>query len=316
MPEGWKLFLNESPFHLFWDGSASVIVFFALSGYSLAMWASRVDFAWKAYYPSRIVRLYGPVVAAVVLGWLFIVFRAPSSSIDTHWSIRGTKYTISEVLFDMTLLHLSGQIGPLWSLQWEVWFSLTLPVFIAVKKRASSAMLIVLSIVLSGFGCAIGNPYITYLPMFLAGVALYKSGKRPTNADGTGIKYFILVILMVALIEVKWPLFRVLPQQFMNPISTICALIGATGIVYVLTLKKNFALLDRRPFQYLGKISFSLYLVHEPATITFYRLAGGNITWVLPSLVLCLTLAHLFFIIIERNVHSLSRHLFIKLRDI
>jgi peptidoglycan/LPS O-acetylase OafA/YrhL len=58
--------LTYTPLHLWWAGREAVIVFFVLSGYVLARSAYGRTFTWLAYYPSRLIRLYLPVVAAVL----------------------------------------------------------------------------------------------------------------------------------------------------------------------------------------------------------------------------------------------------------
>lgn len=58
----------RSPLHLFWAGNEAVYVFFILSGLVLTLPAVRRGrMRWKPYYPSRLLRLYIPVVASVVL---------------------------------------------------------------------------------------------------------------------------------------------------------------------------------------------------------------------------------------------------------
>src|SRR5271154_1701910 len=66
--------LTYTPLHLVWAGSEAVVVFFVLSGFVLVRAAERPGFRWRAYYPSRMLRLYLPVWAALVLG--FVLYEA------------------------------------------------------------------------------------------------------------------------------------------------------------------------------------------------------------------------------------------------
>lgn len=45
-----------SPLHVVWLGAEAVFLFFVLSGFVLVKAATRPEFSWPAYYPSRIVR--------------------------------------------------------------------------------------------------------------------------------------------------------------------------------------------------------------------------------------------------------------------
>jgi len=69
--------------HFIWLGLEAVWLFFVLSGFVLTKMASRPGFSWFGYYPSRMVRLYGPVVFAIILAWLlfrYIPHVAPPGS--------------------------------------------------------------------------------------------------------------------------------------------------------------------------------------------------------------------------------------------
>ena len=86
--------------------------------------------------------------------------------------------------------------------------------------------------------------------------------------------------------------------------------VGATGLVLsAVAVPAVRRALDRAAFQWLGRISFSLYLIHIPiiATLSFV-LGDGN--WVIVALLtipLSLLSALAFHWVIERPVHSLAR---------
>ena len=66
-PVSWAL--TYTPLHLIWAGTEAVYLFFVLSGVVLTFPVLRSrSFSWLAYYPSRLLRLYGPIVFAVLLG--------------------------------------------------------------------------------------------------------------------------------------------------------------------------------------------------------------------------------------------------------
>jgi len=62
-----------SPLHIAWLGAEAVWFFFVLSGFALTKAAARPGFSWSAYFPSRMLRLYGPVLFAILFAWLTYV---------------------------------------------------------------------------------------------------------------------------------------------------------------------------------------------------------------------------------------------------
>ena len=67
-------YLTYTPLHLVWAGSEAVLVFFVLSGLVVALPAMyKPHFNWRAYYPSRLLRLYLPMWAAIVFTLITIV---------------------------------------------------------------------------------------------------------------------------------------------------------------------------------------------------------------------------------------------------
>ncbi len=86
--------------------------------------------------------------------------------------------------------------------------------------------------------------------------------------------------------------------------------VGAAGLI-VVAIGSPFArrLLEARPVLWLGKVSFSLYLVHAPilATLAF---SFGDERWWLVGIVgvpLSLLIAAGFFQLVERPSHGLAR---------
>ena len=128
--------LTYSPLHLAWAGTEAVFLFFVLSGFVVTLPALRSpSFDWVAFYPRRIVRIYGPVAVAVAFG-LVAVLLVPRFNERAlgHWmNQRPNDISVSDVLSDLTLIDgTSGLVSPLWSLQWELLFSAFLPLFVVL----------------------------------------------------------------------------------------------------------------------------------------------------------------------------------------
>src|SRR5690606_28637812 len=81
-------------------------------------------------------------------------------------------YTLESAVRDLTLLNGTSIANvPLWSLQWEVLFSLLLPaaVFIVRKSPGFSILLSLAATVLSVWS---GSAFLLYMPMFVIGGSL------------------------------------------------------------------------------------------------------------------------------------------------
>ena len=131
--------LTYTPLHIPWDGKAAVYVFFVLSGLVLTLPVLRRGdaFDWMSYYPQRLVRLYVPVIAAVALGIAWFILVPRDASMQSLWlEGRPHELSIRTIFRDITLVGGSGGlVSPLWSLRWEILFSLLLPVFVVIVVR-------------------------------------------------------------------------------------------------------------------------------------------------------------------------------------
>ncbi|ARC58305.1 hypothetical protein AS850_14565 [Frondihabitans sp. 762G35] len=120
----WAWF-DYSPLRIVLSGTEGVLVFFILSGFVLTLPVLRAArFPWRAYYPSRILRLYLPVLAAIAWCLLIIAVlpreslaQAPGAYLQDH----AEPVTLLKIARDAVLLDGANTLnGPLWSLQWEV----------------------------------------------------------------------------------------------------------------------------------------------------------------------------------------------------
>uniref|UniRef100_UPI003F752704 acyltransferase family protein n=1 Tax=Microbacterium azadirachtae TaxID=582680 RepID=UPI003F752704 len=177
-PAGWAV-LTQSPLKLLIAGSEAVMVFFVLSGLVVALPALRPGFSWARYFPARLFRLYVPVIAALGAAALLVkvVPRDASTMPDDSWmqDAQATSVSAGDVLSQMTLLRADYPIdNVLWSLRWELFFSLLLPlyVWVALRVRRFAVPVGVLTVVLMFAGRASGNSALAYLPVFLLGTLI------------------------------------------------------------------------------------------------------------------------------------------------
>ncbi|RII94817.1 acyltransferase [Clavibacter michiganensis] len=319
-PVSWAL--TYTPLHLIWAGTEAVYLFFVLSGVVLTFPVLRSrSFSWLAYYPSRLLRLYGPIVFAVLLGWvLFLAFPRRQDAGLGQWMVaRGDEYPPLSIVKDLVLVFgASGVISPLWSLRWEILFSLLLPAYVLVAQRRPGrgwpkAVALLLMVAL---GAITGSQFLLYLPMFGLGVlaavhwdALAGAARR---LDARRWAWPAVGLLAVALTCVRWEAMAIgVPQEVAERLVPV-SLIGVVGIVFCAAFwRPAIAVLDTRIVQWLGALSFSLYLVHEPILIAARLVLPVDLAWLamVSGAVTAFVVAVVFQRLIERPTHRYAKAL-------
>ena len=323
-PEVWTAawWLVYSPLHIFWEGSGAVYVFFVLSGIvlTLPVLNSR-PFGWIAYYPQRLLRLYVPVWGAVLFAIATILLLSRAGDTGSLWIDKHQDgITLGSALRDMTLVISGGAIvSPLWSLRWEVLFSLALPLFVwvAVKGVKFTAVKAVLCVAVVALGGVLDNQYLQYLPMFMLGALIAVSLPKLRSAASriearrrSGPLWLAAAGVAAVLITSRWLLLAAEAPTPMTNASIALALVGATLIVLIAAFSNQARkLLEVSTIQWLGRVSFSLYLVHEPIVVAFANVFGHDaVGWsVLCSLLVSLLVATVFYRFVEHPSYLLAR---------
>ncbi len=190
----------------------------------------------------------------------------------------------------------------LWSLRWEVVFSLALPLFILCARRFPLLLLSALSLL----AIVAGGPssgVFAFMPVFMLGTALAFGRERVHAVLADGRVYaLVLFASAVALSATHW-----LPDSLRGPALGLVAL-GATGLVATAMVPGPFGRwLETRPMQAVGRRSFSLYLVHEPIVVATAFALGGRPSTLLLALAALPPIA-LLTVLFYRAVERPSQH--------
>jgi peptidoglycan/LPS O-acetylase OafA/YrhL len=316
-----------TPLALLWDGRTAVFVFFVLSGFVLTVQSpAPASGVWRRWYARRLLRLYLPVWASVALavGLILLVPRTfhegASWWVNAHAAPDGAAVLQALAALPGTTLWINS---PLWSLGWEVLFSLLLP-FLLVAARAAAIhwpryAAALLLVYLGGF--MLHLDLLAYFSFFGAGVLLARNRYRLEEAlAGISPRQvgFSLLLAFALLLTVHYR--SAIVRLPLTPEALAYVAIGAQlaefmGTVLIVALAAFAAprlpLLTAPPFQYLGHRSFSLYLVHEPIIVTLAVWLGsaGSITVLVLALPLSLLLAEAFHRLVDRPVIHLSHRL-------
>jgi peptidoglycan/LPS O-acetylase OafA/YrhL len=311
--------LAYTPLHIVWAGQEFVVVFFVLSGFVLSLPAvhgKRQPIA--SYYPSRLLRLYMPVWGALAFAALMhvIVSHSPVDGASFWLNNHSRALGLNGLTREATLLTGAGDWAfttVLWSLRWEVLFSLALPLLLwaMVRVRPWFAWLVVLlcAVALLGRG---SSEYLLYLPPFLLGMAMAFSLERiervkellQARTVRNRLIELAIVAACVSALTADWWITG-------GPDSALLICAGACLAVFAALVVGWLARpLQSRPLQWTGKRSYSLYLVHEPIIVALAFAGGGSplvAFFVLLSLSVSLLVAAGFFGVVERPSHRFAR---------
>ena len=313
-----ELLLTYSPVHIVWAGTEAVYLFFILSGFVLALPSARGPRDWNRYFPSRLVRLYVPVWAAVVFGLVttLLVHRTghqPSAWINDH----NPSYGLHSLLSDGTLLGgISGVLTQLWSLQWEIVFSILLPLYLFISPRIRARSMILGCLVLILVGSLGTNQSLIHLPMFGIGVAFAKGWPsllrfaERVNAKSWQWAFWGAVAIVSVVLTTAYWLPGPSTTHFYNA-SRVVIVLGAMGFMLLGALSPAARfLLTLPPIRVLGTMSFSLYLVHEPIVVSLAYLLPHSPGLAIPlGVVLSLGIGWAFYRVVEKPVSALSRRI-------
>lgn len=320
-PPGAARWFASTPLAIVWAGPELVIVFFVLSGFVLTRALMARPTSAAAFLAGRVVRLYLPAWASLGLAavLLALVARSPHygalggagvwlDDFARHPGLESVSRSVALVLAPPP--QSGGTLNVvLWSLRWEVLFSLALPLVVAASEPLRRLAVPVAVAALLAARLSGGHTALMYLPPFVIGVllALREREVRALRARLDGRGTALAVGLAVCLLTGD----RWLPGAMrVTGAGGMFVLLGASIAV---ALPLMYASVERalctRPMAWLGSRSFSLYLVHFPVLLAFTYGLGVPSLGVLLALAVPASLlaAEAFHRVVERPCHALAR---------
>jgi peptidoglycan/LPS O-acetylase OafA/YrhL len=277
-----RQFLDRTPLAVLLNAQGAVQLFFVLSGYVLAASLQRNRRAADVlqFYVRRIFRIQPPYVLAVVFAWCVSLLYALPSGGASDWlrlyaSVRVDPAVLPATFVIPGIAH--GLLPVAWTLTIEMLFSLLLPLMLLIA-RVHCALLLAVSASLLALGG--GRWQAWYAIDFALGIAAYlerdalgRAIARIPGAAGAAAVAVALALFAAPQILGWTSVFMGVLVPAARPSSIV--LMGLGSVLLILAavhLPWASRLLSSAPAVFLGKISFSLYLLHIPVLIVTFRL--------------------------------------------
>ena len=314
----------------FWLGLSQgpVVFFFVLSGFVLTLSWNSGNRNYFGFLAQRFCRIYIPFAASIIAAitvsygvaawpdgspWMqaFLTDVGPVA-ITSHLTMWGTSGTM--------------QLNPvMWSLVHEIRISPLIPLF---------AVLLALAPLVGVLGGAMLSAFcgLVIMKLHLADSGFFNGGES-AGASWLLSGFFVFPFVVGSLIAAQRSAVARLMQRFRGvPLYAIFAggvvtvlwplhgnstyfLYSFGGLAIVLAVvvgEERFKLLRSRPLLWLGRVSYSLYLVHFTVLFALAHVAG---VWSSPVFALLLFVpaalvsAAVFHRFVEQPAHRLGRHL-------
>jgi peptidoglycan/LPS O-acetylase OafA/YrhL len=330
--DSFGMTLANTPLNIFMNGTWAVCMFMLLSGFvlSLRYFESNDHGIIRASFFKRYFRLGIPVLAAVLIIFFLFKFNVfqtlfyPRS--DANYAFGKELFTKDISFFsalrmgiiDVPLNGDNTYLPVFWTIDIELIGVLLLFAFLLIthdnkyKAPIFVAFIILLFLINKSY-------YILIMTGSL--IALFKE-KIELNSHK---RYLFLILFLIGWYLEGIPNLQDVAKQytwygyttgwknvFLHFQFISCALI----FIALLSSKKIQAFLNSKPLQFLGSISFSMYLLHLPilfiAGSKFLQSSKGQMNpflLFLACLVLTMALSYIFFRLVDKNAIVLSNRL-------
>ncbi|MBJ8051852.1 acyltransferase [Bacillus cereus] len=311
-------------FSILWQGHSAVIIFFVLSGFVLSLpFYKGTEFNYLKYLIKRVCRIYIPYIVilfiaiGIKLGIHSKIGTIPGLVQWGSWNIEVSFNRVIDHILFLREFNSDAFIMVIWSLVHEMRISIVFPLIIFLLLRVNWKVSIGIAMFLSVIGYLLmknipsefnmpvsTNYFITlhYSSMFIIGALLAKNREYlVSKIINSKVKYILLplgllffsypripfMLLSKLIGEIDYDLYLIIIDWY------IC--FGAVLIILSALSSKLFSkLLLIKPVQFIGEISYSLYLVHPIVLLTTVHIFYGKI-----SVPLILLISFLFTMVVS-----------------
>lgn len=313
---GFHYFSNIFP-----GGFIGVDIFFVISGYliteNIIKQNAAGNFSYYVFYARRVRRLFPALAFTIVLCFCaaYLLFNAEHMlrfgkiAVSSIFSVSNFTFRDEAGYFD-----LSKDFKPLlhtWSLAVEAQFYLIMPFFLIMAQRSLKIRGIIITfLILILANCLMSQMVVAYSPetafyMFFFRIFEFAIGGLCVFIFTPQIiknSFFSTLLFIGGITSILLAIF--LYNEAM-PFPGIAALVPCLGVAAIILSrsKLNF-ILRNKPMVLLGKISYSLYLIHWPIMIfyKYWKFSSPDTYESLTLIALSLFIAGIMYLFVENPV--------------
>ncbi len=315
---------------VFNDGAAAVMLFFLLSGFVLALpYLRGRETSYRVYALRRICRIYPPYFAALILAitacWKFHNFNGYGKEFHSIWAGKPDLLSILQHVLLIDRFDVLRYNPPSWSLVHEMRISLFFPLLAWVGVKLRTRYAVGISLLLPALATAASHIWphpnvvlgvqlteytatVGFSGIFLIGILIAR------HKEWLGHIFHSLPVwghVLLFLIAAKLYLY---PPHIPSELSAYFQSFGAAYLIVAALSSRGYFVrfLRTTPLQFLGRVSYSIYLVHTPvlmmlSILCYKRMPYGYL--LLPYVALSLGVATLFYEAVEKPSIELGRAL-------
>lgn len=287
----WDIAISGAPLLIPMAGNLSVCVFFVLSGYVLSHSFSKTQLGAVALLAKRYSRLTLPILTACLISYILLICglmqnHGLATISKSSWLANqmqqapALSQALQEGLYGALITGTASYDSPLWTMPIELWgsviliavFRLTALGNYATTTRKNARIILLLVLGILGFG--------SYLSLFAIGALLNLTQIHRKTSPlwailclGAGVFFGTMPYSAVPWSIVRPFVTQTLPAihglPYAHSMLSLYHSVGAILIIIAANACIPFRnLLSTRLFQFLGDISFPLYLIHIPLLLS------------------------------------------------
>lgn len=246
-------------------GVTGVDLFFVISGFVIFLSLNKIS-SVKEFFVNRVSRLFPSYWACVTFTYLVMIITAKSEYAPVVNYL--TNMTMLQYYFDIRDLD-----GGYWTLIVELLFYVFIGLLFFIKGMRyimPVGMFFVIGIVINDLwledafpslkGVHEAFPLWDHFPLFMAGIVLYKL----FHCEGERMEKTGLYAATIACFASQLLLFdNGGRSQFFISFQQYIGVLGTYLLIFILFVNNRLGFVVTKPTLFLGKISFSLYLIHQ-----------------------------------------------------
>lgn len=313
-------YFDNTFFALFFNGSVGVSFFFVLSGFVLSIrYFNGKDICFSVFIIKRFFRLYIPYLISFIFAILLYNLLSKNGIPELGNWFNGAWTTpldfltfIKHILFIINFDY--GQYNPVyWTLVMEMRISIIFLLLVFFFRKYSSFInflvwgLVVIIVLFFNKSFAFQVDYLntfSFLLNFILGILLVKHREEIHNfySNNNIFAKFIFILIMLFLLRYSKEILSYFSIYTTFTYYLLTGIGSSILIIYSLNseILKNFLLF--KIIHFIGKISYSLYLLHAIVLYSFIYLFYGyvnNYFIALLSFVFSIFLSYIFYTYVE-----------------